>query len=141
DREEARQILACYRPGLDDPADPPFAAALEKARHDPDLATWLEEQSAFDAAVRESVRRIPVPPDLRAKILAAPVERSSVTRPWRSRSFQAVAASLIVAAVAGFWLANRRITFDGYRRHMVGLVRGEYEMGIRSNDLDAIRRY
>ena len=141
DREEARQILACYRPGVDDPADPPFAEALEKARHDTELAAWLEEQTAFDAAVRARVRRLPVPPDLRGKILAGYGQRSRVTGPWRSFSFHAVAASLIVLAVVGFWLAKPRITFDAYRRHMVGLVRGEYEMSIKSKDLDAIRRY
>jgi hypothetical protein len=140
DSQQARQILACYRPGSDDPADPRLAEALEQARHDTELARWLEEQTALDAALRDRLREVPVPLDLRSKILAQYPRRPAVSERWRPTSW--VAASLVaLAVVAGLWLANRRPRFDAYRQQMAGLVSGEYEMSLKSKDLDEIRRY
>jgi hypothetical protein len=143
DSREAKEILSCYRPGLDDTADPRFAEALLLARTDPALARWLEEQTAFDAAVREQVRRIPVPHDLREKILtrrrAGP--RATVWW-WRNSWWQAAAAGLaVLALVSSFWLANRSDPFDAYRRDMAGLVSGEYEMNLKTSHLDRIRDF
>jgi hypothetical protein len=142
DSREAKAILACYRPGLEEAADLRFAEALEQVRTDPALARWFEQQAALDAALREQFRRIPVPADLREKILA---RRTASPRPtvwWRQRSWHATAAGLAALAIlAGFWLANRSYPFDAYRRDMAGLVSGEYEMNFRTDQLDEIRNF
>jgi uncharacterized membrane protein YbaN (DUF454 family) len=142
DSREAKEILACYRRDVDDAADPRLAEALELARQDPRLAQWLDDQSAFDAVLREQFQRIPVPADLRGKILAQlPVSPRAIVW-WRRPSLRAAAAGLAaLALIAGFWLANRRNTFEAYRQEMAGLVSGEYEIDHKSNAFEEIRDY
>jgi hypothetical protein len=67
---EARQILRLRRGPADD-ADPQMAAALEVARQDPELAAWLREQESFHATARATLRQLPVPPGLAARVRAA----------------------------------------------------------------------
>jgi hypothetical protein len=142
DSREAREILACYRRGLDDASEPRLAAALERARQDPALAQWLDQQTAFDEALREQLREIPVPDDLRAKILARQPSRPRAHAGWRSPSWLAAAAGLAALAVlVGFWLAHRGAPFDAYRAEMARTVAGEYEIEHRSEQLDEIRSY
>ena len=85
-REEARFILKAYRPGESDARDPEVAQALALAESDPALRLWLERQIASQAILRESLRQIPIPPDLRERILEAPnigkVAVSTRRRPW-----------------------------------------------------------
>lgn len=66
---EARQILLLRRGPADD-ADPQIAAALEVARHNPELAAWLREQEAFHATARATLRQLPVPARLAERIHA-----------------------------------------------------------------------
>ena len=142
DSREAKEILGCYRRDLDDAAEPRLAEALELARQDPALARWLDEQTAVDAALREQFQRIPVPDDLRDKILARLRVNRRVDVRWRRPSLAAVAAGLAaLAVVAGLWLANRRDSFDAYREEMAGIVSGEYEIEFKSDQFDEIRNY
>jgi hypothetical protein len=142
DSREAREILACYRRGLDDAGDPHFAEALALARQDPALAHWWEEQTALDAVLRERFQQIPVPADLRRKILARLPASPRARVWWRQPAFRAAAAGLAaLAAMAGFWLANQTDTFDAYRQEMAGLVSGEYEINHKSKQFDEIRGY
>jgi len=88
--QEAKFILAAYRPGGQDASDPLFAEALEQVRRDPELATWFEAEQHFDAAMSEKLKGEPVPPELRANILAA----RKIVRPshWlRPRAWMAAA--------------------------------------------------
>ena len=142
DRQSAKEILACYRPGRDDPADPAFGEALEAARHDPELARWLAQQTAVDAAVRETLGNLPVPANLRKQILAQ-VSAPSVARVWwRKPAFPAAAVVLVaLAAIVGVWQANQPDTFDAYRQQMAALVSGDYDMNLKSTDLKEIRQY
>lgn len=141
DNQKAKDILACYRPGRDDQADPQFAAALEQARHDPDLARWLEQQAGLDAALREKFKQIPVPAELREKVLAQLPARRVVVWWWQPAFRAAAAALAVLATIASFWLLHPRDTFDTYRQQMAGLVSGEYEMSLKSKDLNEIRDY
>ena len=38
--EEAKQVLAIYRPGIDDPDAPDVVEALALAHRDPELGRW-----------------------------------------------------------------------------------------------------
>ena len=58
DKHETKAILACYRPGRDDPRAPEFAEALERARQDPQLARWLQGQMERDAALHRQFTEI-----------------------------------------------------------------------------------
>ena len=142
DSRQSKEILACYRPGRDDPGDPQFAEALEHARRDPELTRWLEQQTALDAALREKLKQIPVPAELREKIISQLPARPVVIAWWQQPAFRATATALVLlAAVAGFWLAKQRYTFGAYRQQMAGLVSGEYDMSLKSKDLNEIRDY
>ena len=101
--DEARLLFSAYRPGGKDADDPVFAAAIEAAKNDPQLAQWLAEQQAFDAAVAAHLRAVEIPADLRAKILAgAAVSRRRAW--WAAPRVWAIAAVLAVfAGIAAFW--------------------------------------
>src|SRR5690349_15782842 len=100
-RVEAQHILLAYRTGTTDREDPDVVAALELVQTDPGLQTWLEEQGQFHQAVRDRMRSVVVPPDLRNQILAA---RKVVIPIWRRPEFLLAAACLGMAVILTvFW--------------------------------------
>lgn len=70
-RDEAKRILATCRPDGPETRDPLATEALALAQRDPELRRWFEQHAAFQSAVRESLRQVPVPGDLAERILAA----------------------------------------------------------------------
>ncbi len=98
--DEAKFILRAYRPGGPDAADPQFAEALAQARRDPELAQWLAEQTALDAAIGTKLQTVPVPADLKASILAG---RKVVPLPatpwWRIRIHPAATAAALAVTL------------------------------------------
>jgi uncharacterized membrane protein YbaN (DUF454 family) len=131
-----------YRPGVDDADDPLIAEALAQSRRDPDLARWLEQQQAVDAALGRKFKQIAVPAGLKQQILS---ERK-VVRPaiwWERRTLLAAAAAAVILAVVAGYLMRRPEpqTFEAYRTHMAKLVSGEYKMMLETNDLNAVRQF
>lgn len=123
--DEAKFILRAYRPGGRDAADPQFAEALAQARRDPELARWLAEQTALDAAIGAKFQTVPVPADLKASILAGrKVVPLPVTPWWRIRIHPAAtAASLAVTfGLIGFLALHEppepRANFAGYSKDL-----------------------
>jgi len=139
---ELKRILAGHRPGTADVREPEVARALEVALADPDLRSWLDEQAAVQAALRERFRRLPVPEGLRDRIMAETVmARPVFWRPYMPR-LAAAAALLLLLGVAGLWLqAPKPPRLDNFRERMVGTVLREYRMDIESVDLEEIRGY
>ncbi len=135
--EQAKQILQAYRPGVDD-ADPSAAEALAQARRDPELARWLEQQIAFDAAIRARLREVPVPVGLKTRILAnAPAEAPAVA--WWQRRPVWLAAALIVLALVYLPYLRPANTFAAFRAGMVQYVAAGYQMEVRADNFDALR--
>jgi hypothetical protein len=109
---EAKETLLLYRGPIDD-ADPQFEEALAHARHDPDLAEWMREQSSSYDTIRSKLREIEPPSDLAEKIIR---ERPiSFRRGWTQiRDFfttgahpellQVAAAIVILAGITAVWL-------------------------------------
>jgi hypothetical protein len=120
-REEAKEILAVYRPGTDDQHDPIFAEALALAHSDPVLTAWLEESTTFDRQLRSALGHVTAPPNLRDAILA---ERKIIRpHPWwhrklSAREMAAAAAIVLAVSLAVFWLAQRPVRFDDFRREI-----------------------
>ena len=142
DKQQAREILGLYRPGIDDPGGPFFAEALGHAQRDPELGRWLEQQHGVDAALRRKFTQIDVPAGLEQQILS---ERK-VVRPsiwWERRILLvAAAAAIVLAVVAGYLLrqpASRN--FGAFRKTMAQLVSGEYKMMLETKDLNEIRQF
>ena len=101
DSREVKSILSIYRPGIDDD-DPQFAEALAEAERDPELRAWLFEQGKSYDEIREKLRTITVPGDLREKIVR---ERPIVfPKPTiRARVWQVAAAVALLAGISGFF--------------------------------------
>ena len=106
-REEARYILRAYRYTGQDASDPQFKEALELARQDPELARWFAEEQAFDTQMAKKLRTVPVPADIKTRLLAA----RKIIQPvpwWRKTSgFAAAAAVFVVLMTLAFWLLPR----------------------------------
>ena len=96
---KARDLLRIYRPGIDDAADPRFAEALALARRDPELAAWLAREQATDAALRVKLQAVPVPPGLKAELLALDRVVTPVPDRWRQLWRPALAGAATAAVI------------------------------------------
>ncbi len=71
DKGNAKTILQSFRSNSQDAADPHFAEALQLAAEDTELANWLSDELADDAAFIAAVNTIDIPEHLREEILYA----------------------------------------------------------------------
>ena len=55
-REQAKEYLSAFRAHGADEADPTLQQALELARNDSELGSWLAQQREFDKILIEKVR-------------------------------------------------------------------------------------
>src|ERR1043166_4810552 len=98
-KEEAKKILAAYRPGDQDQLESDFAEALAETQRDAELARWFAEEREFDRTVAAHLKSVPVPFGLKTRILAN-MRANSVTR-WRwVAAVSAAAAVLLLVALA-----------------------------------------
>jgi hypothetical protein len=128
---------------VDDPDAPPFAAALEQARVDPELSRWLDRETAFDAAIGAKLREAPTPLGLRTRILAG--RPAEATRSGWRRPAVVFAPLLFLAVVAATFVALEwrpsSGDFASYRGEMAALVSGDYKMDIEAPDLARLREF
>ena len=140
-REEAKEILLLYRPGLDE--DHEFAEALDAARRDPELISWLEQHLATQAALRDKFREISPPASLKARLLS----EAKIIRPpaawWRRPVWLAAAACIALLIGLGSWFGHERKPdhFADFRQRMVETVLRRYGMDTNSSDGEVVRRY
>lgn len=103
-RDAAKFILHAARVDGQDVDDPQFAEALEMVKRDPELGKWFAEEQAVDSRLARSFGSFPVPPNLKAQLLAA---REVIVVPvWQRRPVWLAAAAAIVLLLA--WLALPR---------------------------------
>jgi hypothetical protein len=147
-RDDAKKILALYRPGVTDDADPQTAAALDLAQRDPELAAWFEQQRAVFDAIRGKLKAIPVPQGLRRQILArhAAEAREPESRiiPLRNRWLLVSAAAALLLLTAIIWTqfgSNSRYAFDNYRDRMGRMVQRGYFMQMFGTNQADIRAF
>jgi hypothetical protein len=129
DREQAKEILLGYQPGSDDAVDARITEALRLVENDAELALWFEQQQHADAMIRRGLREMPVPSDLKERILAGrKVVR--VDFGWRRVVLVAAAAAIIVLGFVGYWMFRQtsRYGLGTYRLTMVRYVTGPYPM-------------
>lgn len=133
---EVRELLAAYRPGIDD-ADPQFAGALAQLRADAELQRWFARHRQFDATIRDRLAAVAPPADLRDRLLAAPKVVRFPTGGWRQPAWLAAAAGLVLFGVlAAFWLqATRQPTWAGWRVEMAQFVAQEYPLDVHATTL------
>jgi len=139
----AKTLLLAWRPGHGDLRDPDVAAALELARHDPALKEWLGKHTAFQRAMEKNFRQLPVPGDLKERILA----RSKTIEPprsWPQPAWLAIAAAVVVLlGLAAVWFKPvREDSFAIFRERTVRGVQRVYPaMDIVTNDMAQIRKF
>lgn len=71
DKEQAKLILACFRPNGADVGDAHFADALKLSLEDRELGEWLANERAFDATFSKCLTSVTSPSSLRDDILAS----------------------------------------------------------------------
>jgi hypothetical protein len=144
---DAKKILQLYRPrSNDDDDDRQIAEALKVARNDADLGNWLAQHNRFQIALREKFLEIPVPGDLKQKLLSQP----KVIRPlpfWRDPLSLRLAASIVILIglcfVGNALWKNSRVPdrFADYEARMVRSALREYHMDLVTNNLTQIRQW
>jgi hypothetical protein len=97
---EAKLVLQACRPNGEDSRLPFFAEALALAESDPELKTWWEAQQAFDQKISAKLKEVPVPSELRARLLTegkvVQMPTSKLVPHWL-----AIAAIIVVLGVIG----------------------------------------
>ncbi|MGV3773783.1 MAG: hypothetical protein ACO1QB_12840 [Verrucomicrobiales bacterium] len=136
--DEAKQILLRYRSGIPVIEDPELAEALSLAKEDPELNDWLRSHTAWQKEMVRQFRQMPVPDDLRRKILNRSPNRQTW---WKSASFVAAAVVLLMGLIL-FWAPKpNKETLAGFQARMVSFALREYSMDIVTNDVSAIRAF
>jgi hypothetical protein len=142
DKREAMELLRSYRPGTSDDQEPRIAEALEMARQDGELAKWFEGHRRFNAAMQSKLKEIPVPADLKERILLAEAERRGKIVRLR-KVFLPLAAAAAVALIAfGAWFFMLpRNKFADYRERVVKQSQRGYIMDKWSTNLAEIHTF
>src|SRR5437868_4439799 len=122
-------MLALYRPRSTDVDDPQVAEAIRLATDDKELAAWFEEHCAFQEKMRASLRSIPAPSDLKARIL---MQKKIVPLPVHRRplAWLAVAAAVVAMMVLGniYLRPKPANVFANFQSRMLGAALRDYRM-------------
>ena len=146
--DEVKFILQAYRAGTEDDNDPRFQEALAHVEKDAELAAWFAEQQEFDGIVRDRLREIEVPADLKQRILAG---RKVVQMPPRnySRELIGLAAVLLIFAAGIFYFngpsgdaaRNRLALGASWQASMVHRLDTGYQLNLRESDPAKVRAW
>ena len=130
DSERAKEVLLLYRPGTADDEDPEFREALDLARRDPELRQWFDEHSARQSMIRNRLKEIAVPAELKQQILERIAVRDRVTVWWQQPVWRVLAAAAVIVLLIGVtWFLPRPDpgkSFAAYRQRMVGDIQRMY---------------
>ena len=146
--DDIRFVLAAYRPGTDDENDPQFRDALARMKSDSELKVWFDEQMALSRSLSEKLRDIPVPPQLRADILAGAKVSAPPASKRRRRWPQvlAVAACILLTGASVFLWLNRFVpsgpeTWAAYQNDMGSYLSGFFLLDYESEDLEDVKQW
>jgi len=142
--KDASFLLGACRPNGADSSDPEFAAALAQAASDPALKAWFDDQRRFDSGIAAAIQSIPVPADLRSRILTG--GRVSKPLPWFSvRHLMAIAATLLLFLGLGGWYGGYVHRPQPWQEQALAtlsaLVSGQASFDAKSPDLSTLKRY
>jgi Protein of unknown function (DUF3379) len=142
DKKEAKELLRTYRPGTSDDQEPRVAEALQMAQHDQELAKWFEGHRQFNAAMRNKLKEMPVPADLKEKILLAEAQRRGKIIPLRKFLVPLAAAAAVVLLALGAWyFLTPQNKFADYRDRVVRQSQRGYVMDMWSTNLADIHSF
>ena len=139
--QQAKEILALYRPGTADTEDASFVEARELCARDPELNRWFVEHCAVYTALRAKFKQIPVPEGFKEQILA---ERKVHTTAFLRRPvvLAAVAVVAVLTVTVTLWLQPREVPgYSVYLNRIVSHALLGYNMELETSDLRQIQAY
>jgi hypothetical protein len=128
--DEAKIILRARRVSGRDDTDPEISQALALSQAHPELRTWLEQESRFDASIQHSLQQITPPADLKARILAG--SRASLPAqkmaPTTRRNWLWGLTGAAAAVVAGHFTAQAFASpFSQFRTAMIDFFEDDFQ--------------
>jgi hypothetical protein len=145
-KEEAKRILAAYRPGDQDRLDSHFKDALQETERDAELARWFAEEREFDCAVAAHVCSVPVPFGLKTRILANMTPRSDTKSRWiaaLAAGATAAAALFFLAQLISIWRASSQHSgsLRDYEQEMMSFVKLPPPLEMESLEMGPIKQW
>ncbi len=142
-KEEAKKILAAYRPSDQDRFDSHFAEALQKTERDADLARWFAEEREFDRAVAAHFNSVPVPFGLKTRILANMTPRAATKSRWVAALAAAAAALFLLAQLLSVWRGSgqRSGSVSDYEEEMMSFVKLQPPLEMESLEMGPIKQW
>ncbi|MGK0186345.1 MAG: hypothetical protein ACI9R3_002128 [Verrucomicrobiales bacterium] len=146
--DDNRFVLAAFRPDTEDADDPRFRDALQKLQSDAELKSWFDEQNALSSALRDKLREIHIPAELRSNILTgAKVSAATEKRkPGKWPRILALAACIAILGASVFLWSNRfvpsgPVTFAAYHQDMRSYLNGFFLLDYESEDLENVQNW
>lgn len=140
-RDQAKEILMLYRPGSADAEEPEIQQAMEVARQDPELGRWFENHCRFQEIMRNKLRAIEAPEQLKMTLLAA---QKIVPLPawWQKPGWLAAAAAIILLLTLVPLRPRPAVPdrFANYREMMVSIALKNYGMDWETNNMESLRQ-
>ena len=152
DKEEIKTRLSGYRPDLYDDRDPQIAGALARAKEDPELKAWLEEEIAFDYRFGATLKCTPADRSGLDELLATGRRELLVARPraFRKTALLAAAAVLVLSAISvKYFFFPPPVQFpalgersaSGFRDHMAYFATQRFVLDETTSDLEQARAW
>jgi hypothetical protein len=134
--QEAKKVLALFRPGSADEKDPSFDEARQMAKTDPELARWFATHCEAYLVMRPKFQSIPVPPGLKEQILSErKIQRPLFLRYSHPLMTLAAAVVLLLGIVFGLWSFHRGTdNYSAYRKRMIKTALIPYSMDLNSTN-------
>lgn len=145
-RDEAKLILASYRPWTNDAEAPEFADALALTRQDAELGRWFTRHCAAQSSIRSSFQKISPPAGLKEQIISEHNARLTAAQWRKPRAIAATICAVGLLVAIGVWLVRSspgesKANFAGFRSRMVKTAQRAYGMDLETNSAPAIRAY
>ena len=142
-KEEAKKILAAYRPGDEDRLDSHFVEALQETERDAELARWFAEEREFDRAVAAHLNSVPVPFGLKTRILANMAPRTAKKSRWVAALAAATAVLILLAQVISVWRGSGQHSglLSDYEQEMMSFVKLQPPLEMESLEIGPIKQW
>jgi hypothetical protein len=141
--QEAKIILALFRPGTADEADPSFQEARQLAKTDPELARWFGAHCESYLLLRGKFQAIPIPPGLKEQILSErKIHRPFFQTYWRPLLAMAAVVTFLVGIDFGYGpFHDAKDRYAAYRKRMVEAALRGYAMDVTTTNDARVHQY
>lgn len=142
DNQEARSLLSVHR-STELAHDARLREAEERAKADPDLARWWQDEQELDRVIGAKLAGVAIPSELKTRVLERQYNTAVPRFPWR-RAALAIAAIIIALAVFfGSWRGPFRpaASLADYRDEMVSFLKVTPSLELETNELSRIHAF